>query len=117
MTEAAHHGARAFLSLDRLVHEPARLAILTVLAEADEVEFRFLESVTGLTKGNISSHMSKLETGGYVTITKQFKGRVPLTTYGITSSGRHALEKYRAQLRALVEVRDSSNQAAASGPD
>src|SRR5690606_26129060 len=68
---------RAILGLDRLVHEPARLAILTVLAEADEVEFRFLEGVTGLTKGNISSHVSKLEAAGYVTVRKWFKGRVP----------------------------------------
>src|SRR5690606_6324747 len=51
---------RGLLDLDRLVHEPARLAILTVLAEADEVEFRFVEAVTGLTRGNLSSHASRL---------------------------------------------------------
>ena len=48
-----------FLSLDRVVHEPARLVILTVLAQAEEVEFRFLERVSGLTKGNLSSHISR----------------------------------------------------------
>jgi len=93
---------RAILGLDRLVHEPARLAILTVLAEADEVEFRFLEGVTGLTKGNISSHVSKLEAAGYVTVRKWFKGRVPTTSYSITPAGRAALESYRAALKALV---------------
>lgn len=93
---------RAILNLDRLVHEPARLAILTVLAEADEVEFRFLEGVTGLTKGNISSHVSKLEAAGYVTVRKWFKGRVPTTSYSITPAGRAALESYRAALKALV---------------
>lgn len=93
---------RAILNLDRLVHEPARLAILTVLAEAEEVEFRFLESVTGLTKGNISSHMAKLEAAGYVTVTKRFKGRVPSTSYSITDAGRAALRAYRAALAKLM---------------
>jgi len=93
---------QAILDLDRLVHEPARLAILTVLAEAEEVEFRFLESVTGLTKGNISSHVSKLEAAGYVTVRKWFRGRVPATSYGITPAGRAALESYRAALKALM---------------
>lgn len=103
-----HHPAasgeqtRAILALDRLVHEPARLAILTVLAEAEEVEFRFLESVTGLTKGNISSHVSKLEAAGYVTVAKRFKGKTPSTSYSITSVGRAALESYRAALGQLM---------------
>ena len=95
---------RSILSLDRLVHEPARLAILTVLAEAEEVEFRFLESVTGLTKGNISSHVAKLEAAGYVTVAKRFKGRTPSTSYSITAAGRRALDGYRAQLRALMQT-------------
>ena len=77
-------------------------AILTVLAEAEEVEFRFLESVTGLTKGNISSHMAKLEAAGYVTVTKRFKGRVPSTSYSITDAGRAALRAYRAALAQLM---------------
>lgn len=99
---AAAPSARALVALDRLVHEPARLAILTVLAEAEEVEFRFLESVTGLTKGNISSHMAKLEAAGYVTVTKRFKGRVPSTSYSITDAGRAALQAYRAALAKLM---------------
>lgn len=74
----------------------------TALAEAEEVEFRFLESVTGLTKGNISSHMAKLEAAGYVTVTKRFKGRVPSTSYSITDAGRAALRAYRAALAQLM---------------
>lgn len=91
------------MDLDRVVHEPARLAILTVLAEAEEVEFRFVESVTGLTRGNLSSHASKLEDAGYLRVEKAFKGRTPVTTYRLTAEGREALEKYRRQLAALFE--------------
>lgn len=98
-----HLGARALLTLDRVVHEPARLAILTVLAEAERVEFRFLENVTGLTRGNISSHVSKLEAAGYLSVTKEFRGRTPVTSYRITDAGREALTSYRAQLRAVMQ--------------
>lgn len=104
MTEASRHAARGFLALDRMVHEPARLAILTVLAEAEEVEFRFLEAVTGLTKGNISSHAAKLEDAGYIEVQKEFHGRVPSTSYRLTTKGREALEAYRSQLRATMDL-------------
>jgi DNA-binding transcriptional ArsR family regulator len=89
---------RALLELDRLVHEPARLAILTVLAAAEEVEFRFLGETTGLTKGNLSSHLSKLETGGYLSVKKSFKGKIPATSLRITREGRRALDGYRRRL-------------------
>ena len=87
-----------FLSVDRLVHEPARLVILTVLVEAEEVEFRFLERVSGLTKGNLSSHLAKLEEAGYLVIKKFFRGKLPVTSLKITRAGRSALKKYRQQL-------------------
>jgi DNA-binding transcriptional ArsR family regulator len=86
------------MTLDRLVHEPARLVILTVLAEAEEVEFRFLESVSGLTKGNLSGHIAKLEDAGYVEVRKFFRGKIPATSVKITRSGRSALKTYRQQL-------------------
>jgi DNA-binding transcriptional ArsR family regulator len=92
-----------FLTLDRVVHEPARLVILTVLAQAEEVEFRFLESVSGLTKGNLSSHISKLEDAGYLVVNKFFRGKVPATSLKITRSGRSALKKYREQLKGALQ--------------
>jgi DNA-binding transcriptional ArsR family regulator len=92
-----------FLTLDRVVHEPARLVILTVLAQAEEVEFRFLESVSGLTKGNLSSHISKLEEAGYLVVTKYFRGKVPGTSLKITRLGRSALKKYREQLNRALQ--------------
>lgn len=92
-----------FLTVDRVVHEPARLVILTVLAQAEEVEFRFLETVCGLTKGNLSSHISKLEEAGYVTVRKFFRGKLPATSLRITRPGRAALRKYRVQLSKALQ--------------
>lgn len=97
---AAAPSARALVALDRLVHEPARLAILTVLADAEWVEFRFLERVTGLTRGNLSSHAAKLEEAEYIEVEKAFRGKVPVTSYRITAKGRAALEEYRRRMQA-----------------
>jgi DNA-binding transcriptional ArsR family regulator len=94
---------QALLELDRLVHEPARLAILTVLAAAEEVQFKFLEEALGLTKGNLSSHVSKLEEAGYLTVTKAFERRTPVTRYQITARGRKALETYRAAMLETLQ--------------
>ena len=92
----------AILDLDRTIHEPARLAILTVLAAAEEVEFLFLQRVTGLSKGNLSSHTQKLETAGFLETLKAFRGRIPVTSFRITGEGRVALQAYHRQLRALL---------------
>ena len=91
------------LDLDRMIHEPARLAILTVLTAAEEVEFQFLQRVTGLSKGNLSSHTQKLEGIGYLATTKAFRGRIPVTSFRITPEGKIALATYRQQLRKVAE--------------
>jgi DNA-binding transcriptional ArsR family regulator len=96
---------RTILGLDRLVHEPARLAILTVLAEAGSVAFRFLEQVTGLTKGNLNSHATRLEAAGYLEVLKAFRGKVPVTSFRLTEAGRAALADYWRQLLAAGEQR------------
>ena len=93
---------RAIIDLDRMVHEPARLAILTVLSAAEQVEFLFLLKVTGLTKGNLSVQSQKLESAGYVKTSKGFRGRVPVTSFKITSAGRRALLAYHEQMRSLL---------------
>lgn len=90
------------LAIDRLVHEPARLAILTVLASAQWVEFNFLQAVCQLSKGNLSSHLSKLEAGHLVQIDKSFRGKKPLTRAAITDAGRTALDTYRKQIATLI---------------
>jgi len=96
------HTLQSILDLDRIVHEPARLAILTVLASAEEVEFLFLQRVTGLSKGNLSSHTQKLEGTGYLETVKAFRRRIPVTSFRITEDGRSALRAYHQQLRALL---------------
>jgi len=93
---------QSILDLDRTVHEPARLAILTVLASAEEVAFLFLQRVTGLSKGNLSSHTQKLEAAGFLETIKAFQGRIPVTSFRITENGRTALRLYHQQLRALL---------------
>ena len=100
MTTPGYHGA--MMQLDRLIHEPARLLILSVLAGADEVEFRFLEELSGLSKGNLSSDMSKLELAELIEVQKSFRGKRPLTTLRITDSGRGALAGYRQHLAAVM---------------
>jgi DNA-binding transcriptional ArsR family regulator len=98
------------LGVDRLVHEPARLAILTVLSQAEHAEFSFLEMACRLSKGNLSSHLSKLEAGGLVVIEKRFVGKRPQTRAAITPAGQAALARYRDQLKALIgEVQDNKN--------
>jgi DNA-binding transcriptional ArsR family regulator len=93
----------SLLSLDRLVHEPARLVILTILAETEEAEFSFLQRVSGLTKGNMSSHISKLEAANYLEVRKSFRGKVPATSLKITRMGRTALKNYRKQLYHVLQ--------------
>jgi len=91
------------LTLDRLVHEPARLVILTLLAEVEEAEFRFLEKLSGLTKGNLSGHIAKLEEAGYLVVKKFFRGKLPATSLKIAPSGRTALKTYRQQLNRALQ--------------
>lgn len=88
-------------SINRLVHEPSRLAILTALSACEKADFVFLLTVTGLTKGNLSSHLSKLEHGGLVSIEKVFEGRQPLTYAMLTPEGREGLDEHWKRLDAI----------------
>jgi len=94
--------------LDRLIHEPARLVLVSNLYVVDEADFVFLSRQTGLTAGNISSHMTRLETAGYVTINKTIVGKRPRTTYALTVEGRTAFEKYRNQVSSLLAAEEGS---------
>lgn len=87
--------------LDKLVHEPARLAILTALAACSSADFLFLQRLTGLTRGNLSAHLSKLEEARLVWIEKRFIGKVPNTQVSLTSVGRGAVERHWRQLENL----------------
>lgn len=95
--------------LDRTIHEPARLRIVTILSGVDVADFSFLLETLGLTKGNLSSHIDKLEKAGYVEVIKSFKGRVPHTEFRLTDQGREALVAYWAGLDAIRSLRDGMN--------
>jgi len=88
--------------LDRIIHEPSRLRLMTLLLVVDEADFVYISDQTGLTAGNISSHMSKLEDAGYVEIDKTFVDRRPRTVYRLTERGRDAVTEYRDTLEALL---------------
>jgi DNA-binding transcriptional ArsR family regulator len=81
-------------TLNRLVHEPARLAILVALSACDKADFLFLLNITGLTKGNLSSHLSKLADAGLVEIEKTYEGKTPITYARMTLEGKEALREY-----------------------
>ena len=93
--------------LDRLIHEPARLRILTLLSGLDAADFNFLLNTVGLTKGNLSSHMDKLEKAGYVEVLKSFNGRVPHTDFRITAEGARALKEYWDALDTIRSLREA----------
>jgi len=90
-------------NLDRLIHEPARLAILTALAACESADFLFLKRLTGLSDGNLSSHVGKLEQAGLVEIQKQFIEKKPSTGIQITGRGLAAVEKHWEQLGAIQQ--------------
>ena len=88
-------------TLDRLIHEPSRLAILTALSSCQYADFLFLQRLTGLTAGNLSSHLSKLEAAGLVWVNKEIVGKRPHTTTGLTEKGRDAVVDHWKQLDQL----------------
>ncbi len=87
---------------DPLVHAPARLMILTILHHAERVDFLYLLRETGLTKGNLATHLSKLEASRYLEVEKTYRGKVPLTLYRMTEEGRAALRAYGKHLLSVV---------------
>ncbi len=94
--------AREDEGADRLIHEPARRVIMTILHATDSADFLYLLRETGLSKGNLSSHLAKLEAGGYVAIEKTFRGKVPLTICRMTDAGKAAFRRYRDYLKRVV---------------
>ncbi len=92
---------RNLVEVDRIIHEPARLVIVAILFAVDSADFLYLLNETNLTKGNLSSHLSKLEEAGYVAIEKTFVGKVTRTLCRLTPDGHGAFLKYRSQIQAV----------------
>ncbi|MDP2900630.1 MAG: transcriptional regulator [Candidatus Bathyarchaeota archaeon] len=89
--------------IDRVIHEPARLLIMAHLYVVDSADFLFLMRQTGLTFGNLSSHMAKLEGAGYIEVVKDFVDRKPHTMLRVTARGRAAFEEYRKGMDRLFK--------------
>ena len=89
--------------IDRIIHEPARLNILAHLYVVESADFLFLERQTGLTKGNLSAHLSKLETAGYVEIKKEFVEKIPRTLLKLTKQGRKSFKAYSEQMQSFLQ--------------
>ena len=100
----AGEAAESVPTLDGIIHERARLAIVTALATGDARSHTELRDLLQLTDGNLSVHARKLEDAGYVTCTKEFEGRTPRTTYRLTNTGKRAFDRYLAHLEQLVNA-------------
>ena len=103
MTENPKSDLAALGEIDRLVHEPGRLMLMAVLYVIDSADFTFLMNQTGLTWGNLSAHMSKLEEAGYIEVEKSFKGKRPNTMLRLTPQGRAAFQAYRQTMKQVLD--------------
>jgi len=109
-------GLRELAEVDRIVHEPSRLRILMLLYSVEKADFVFLLNATGLTWGNLSSHVTKLEEAGYVRVEKDFVGKKPHTMVGLTDAGRQAVDSYRRKMQtALQNLRKPQKPESAAG--
>jgi len=94
---------KPLLQLDRVIHEKGRLAIMSMLAASPELSFTELKEALDMTDGNLTTHIRTLQEAGYVSVTKSFRNRRPLTTCSLTDSGRGAFSNYIALLEQVVK--------------
>jgi len=93
---------RKIADIDRLIHEPGRLMIVALLSAVAQADFLYLQHETGMNKGTLSSHISRLEESGYVGVLKTYRGKVPQTLLSLTATGRKAFEQYRRKLKEAL---------------
>jgi DNA-binding transcriptional ArsR family regulator len=93
---------RALVDLDRVIHEPARLMIVAVLSAVEWADFVFLLNETGQSKGNLATHLTRLQEAAYIDVNKQFRGKVPQTQYRLTPGGRTAFENYCKAIKSTL---------------
>jgi DNA-binding transcriptional ArsR family regulator len=104
MEQSEHLELRELVEVDRIIHEPARAAIMAVLYGVKSADFKFLLETTQLTKGNLSVHARKLQGAGYLTIEKSFRNNYPYTEYRLTKKGKAAFKAYVNKLKLLSKV-------------
>jgi DNA-binding MarR family transcriptional regulator len=95
--------------VDEVIHGRVRLGVMAFLSSAHQADFGVLKAKLGVTDGNLSVHLKKLEEAGYVAISKQFVGKKPLTTVTLTQAGRAAFVAY---LDAMARLVDEANTRA-----
>ena len=101
MNESAESEVNSLGEIDRVLHEPARMQICALLYMLESADFIFIMNQTGLTWGNLSAHLSKLESAAYVEINKSFHGKRPKTSISLTEQGRMAFKEYTLKMRSL----------------
>jgi DNA-binding MarR family transcriptional regulator len=89
--------------IDRLIHEPARFQVVALLYVIESADYTFVMNQLGLTWGNLSAHITKLEEGGYVAVEKGFKGKRPQTMLSLTEDGRKAFQAYRQTMKQMLD--------------
>lgn len=89
--------------INQVIHAPARLMVLTYLYVVESADYVFLKRLTGLTWGNLSTHLAKLEEAGYIAIDKAFKGKIPHSTISLTNRGRTAFREYKEGLQQVLD--------------
>ena len=94
----------SLVEIDQLVHQPARLSILVLLYVVESASFLYVARQTGLTRGNLSAHVSKLEAAGYVAVEKEFVEKIPHTLLRLTPAGQEALRAYWQQMKQVMDV-------------
>ncbi|MEJ2747630.1 MAG: transcriptional regulator [Anaerolineae bacterium] len=102
--EPGNEDLQRIADIDRSIHAPARLMIMALLSVVDSADFTFLLTQTGLTRGNLSSHLSKLEEVGYIAVEKEFVDRIPRTLIRLTEEGREAIQVYRENMQQVVNT-------------
>ena len=95
---------KAIESLNRIIHEPARLMLMSLLSAVSSADYTFLMSNTGLTWGNLSSHLMKLEESGYIEIEKSFVGKKPRTMVTLSREGKRAFETYIRTMKNALGI-------------
>jgi DNA-binding MarR family transcriptional regulator len=103
VTSTDNNDFEPITNINRLIHEPARFLIMAYLYIVESADFLFLERQTGLTRGNLSSHLSKLESAGYLDINKEFVEKIPRTLLSLTDKGREAFKAYRESMQQVLD--------------
>ena len=102
MADKGSNDRHPLVNIDRTIHAPARLMVMTYLYTVESADYIFLQNLTGLTWGNLSSHLTKLESEGYVAIQKEIIGKKPHSMVHLTDEGRQAFRDYKQSMQGVL---------------